>query len=259
MRTWTCGLALVALGTFLPLSPGGEPAKGGDYTALSRLIQKMMAGQLPKVFEHDSNWGQTVPIPEKLALPRLRTVVKVGDRDELPHGLWRRMRGRLDDPERDLTVRVRNLEMKDGKYRLSLDADVALRGEAEVQHWQKGLALVNLLAEADVVITLALECDVKVKLDAKGVKLEPQVTDLKMTLKEFTLRRLALRRLGPILEGEQAEAAGGLVKGLVGGALESLGPQMKDQLNQSLARGAAEGKSIPAGELLKALSPAAKK
>lgn len=260
MKSRTFVLTAAAVGLLLAAADG--PARGQDkqdYAALERLIHKMMASQLPPAFEQNENWGQTIPIPDKLALPKLRTVVQVNGRDELPHGLWRKLRGRIEDPQRDLVIRVRSFENKGNlTYRIALDADVTLRGEGEVQHWQKGLALVGLLVDADIVVRLSMECDVKAKPDPKKplalVRLETNVEGLTMDLKEFTLRRVALKRLGPILEGEKAEAAGGLVRGLVEGSLRSMAPQMQEQINQSLARGAArEDAGLPAAELLKSL------
>src|SRR4051812_31645525 len=77
--------------------PAKEPAK--DYTEFSKLLHKMVVAQVPKYVEDNSGWGGTIPIPDKLRLPRLpRTRIKVGDREELPHGLWRKLRVTIDDP-----------------------------------------------------------------------------------------------------------------------------------------------------------------
>ncbi len=264
MKTRALGLAVLLAGSMLSGATGQEAGKNevkADHAALSRLVHKMVVGQFPKTFELDEGWGTTIPIPEKLSLPRLRTRVRVGDREELPHGSWRKVRARLMDPERDLTVRVRGLTKKgDDPYRLSLEVDVALGGELELQRWQKGLLLLNPIGQADVVVTLAMEWDVAVKLDPKAplskVKLEPQIVDLKLALKGFTLNEVALRRLGPILQGEAAREAGELLRGVVVDLLRAQEPRLKEQLNQAIARGLASGQgSVPAAELLKALSP----
>jgi hypothetical protein len=267
MRTKAFSLGVLALGGLWSLAAGQEPAKVAskqDYTELSRMVHKMVAAQFPKVFEKDTGWGQTIPVPDKLRLQRLRTRVMVGGREELPHGLWRKVRAQVNDPEKDLTVRVRGLEKKEGSsYRLTLDVDAALSGEMEVQSWRKGLLLLNLIGQGDVVVGIALECDVAVALDPKQplgkVKLTPKVVDLKMSLKEFTLRQVALRRLGPILEGEQARAAGEQLKGFLETQLRSLEAGMKDRFNEAIAQGLADGKgTVPVAEIMKALSPPGK-
>ncbi|MCI0463326.1 MAG: hypothetical protein L0Z62_40785 [Gemmataceae bacterium] len=268
MKTRALGLTVLVVGSVLSTATAQEAARNegkADHEALSRLVHKMVAGQFPKTFEYDEGWGTTIPIPEKLSLPRLRTRVRVGDREELPHGPWRKVRGRIIDPERDLTVRVRGLTRKgDGPYRLSLDVDVALCGELELQRWQKGLLLLNPVGQADVVVSLAMEWDVTVKVDPKAplskVKLEPMVAELKLGLKEFALKEVTLKRLGPILQGESAREAGELLRGIVVDLLRSQEPQLKEQLNQAIARGLASGQgNVSTSELLKALSPPSKK
>jgi hypothetical protein len=246
------------------LSPAAGDEKM-DYAALERLIHKMIAAQFPKDFEQGVNWGKTIPVPEKLRLPRLRTRVMVDGREELPHGLWRKVRAKMDDPAKNVVIRVRDLQPKgQGLYRLSLDVDAALRGEIEVVHWQKGLKLVNVIAQGDAVVGMAVECDVKVRLDPKQapgkVKLEPTVTDVQLRLKDFALQEVALRRLGPVLQGEQAQAAGELLKGVVEMMLQGLAPNMKERFNEGIGRSLADGNgTVPTAELLKALSSAPKR
>jgi hypothetical protein len=187
---------------------GDEPFKkdaSRDYTELSRLIHKVVAGQVPKAIEDNSGWGKTIPIPEDLKLPKLRTVVKVGDRMELPHGLWRKVKLTMPDPAKDLNIRVKELSPMNGsKYRLKLEADANLHGWTEVQHWQKGLALVGFIAEADAAVLLNLECEVGLELNSKKfppeIKIDPKVTGLEIDLKDFSLRKVTLRRLGTVLE-----------------------------------------------------------
>ncbi|MCC6420551.1 MAG: hypothetical protein IT429_20125 [Gemmataceae bacterium] len=264
MKTKEVGLGLLALVSVLSVAPGQEPGRPtdgkDDQAGLAKLVHGMIAGQLPRVYEHADGWGATVPAPGKLALPRLRTRVRVGGREELPHGMWKKLRAQLDDPQRDLTIRVRDLKQQpNGLYRLSLDVEARMHGELEMQQWQKGLLLFNVIGHADAVLGIAVECDVKVHLNPKqllgNVKLEPKVVDLQLGLREFHLRKVALRRLGPILQGERAREAGKMFRGMVEGQIRDLGPRMKDQFNESLGRGLASGKgTVPAGVLLKALS-----
>src|SRR5262249_36330559 len=91
--TMKFGKCAAAFALFLALSPAPaqEPVKAPaiDYTELSRLIQKIAAAQAPKVIEDNSGWTGSVPLSTNLKLPRLkREMIKVGDRWELPHGIW---------------------------------------------------------------------------------------------------------------------------------------------------------------------------
>jgi hypothetical protein len=261
MRRGTLCTALVVLGAALPRAAGGEsprPADAGRYAALSGLIKKAVVGRLPKVYEDDSGWGQTIPVPERFRRPRLRrTYVKVGDHWELPSGTWRKVRVWLGDPSRDLDVRVRDLKRVDGtRYHLSVDADAALRGEADIQQWLKGLLLVDATARADADVAVALQFDVKVELAGKlppEVKVEPHVTGLKMDLKDFKLHRVTFHRAGLTVEGADS-AVGEQLKGALRDLLRAAEPEVRRRANEAIARGLREGRgTLSAADLLKAV------
>lgn len=260
------GLALSLFG-LAALATAGQPEKNEpvDYAELSRLIHKIAVAQVAKTVEDNSGWGQTVPVPDRLPLPRLkRTLVKVGDRWELPHGVWRKVKAWLPEPARDLQIHVRELKPAGpGTFRLVLDADVALRGWAEVQHWQNGLALVGFIGEADAVIGLHLVCDVGIAFDTKKfppeVKVTPKVAELKSDLREFALREVKLRRLAVKLEGDAAREAGNQFKGILQELMRSQEAKVKELANQAIERSLREGKgNLNAASLMKLLSPPSK-
>ncbi len=243
-----------------PLAAQDAPTADETATAdLARLIHKLIVARLPPVYENAADWGHTVPLPERLRLPRLRrTVVRVGDRLEVPDGTWRKLRLRAEDPERDVRVRVPEFKRLDAmKYRVGVEADAALRGEADVQRWRNGLELADLTARADVVVTVRVECAVTAKLEAgKGLVLSPEITDLKLTLKEFTPKQVTFRRAGLTVQGEGVEAAGKEFKESLQALLRSAEPGMRSRANDALAKAVKEGKEpLPAAELLKAVAP----
>ena len=255
------GRAILVVLCAVPAWAAGDEGPGPQgkdrYAALSRLIQKAVLDRLPKVYEDDSGWGQTIPVPERFRRPRLRrTYVKVGDHLELPNGTWRKVRLWLDDPERDLTVHVRDLrKVGDATYHLSVDAGAALRGEADIKQWLKGLLLVDATARADAEAGLALELDVKVELAGKlppEVQVEPRVTDLKIDLKDFNLRRVTFHRAGVTVEGAGGEL-GEQLKGALQGLLRAAEPEVRARANEAIARALREGRgTLSAADLLKA-------
>jgi hypothetical protein len=256
-RSWTI---LLVLGAALPCAAGDEaprPASKDRYAGLSRLIKKAVLARLPKVFEDDSGWGQTIPVPEKVRRPRLRrTFVKVGDHWELPHGTWRKVRLWLEKPDRDLDIRVRELRQVDAThYRLRVDVDAALSLEADVRHWLKGLLLVDATARADAEVGLALDFAIKAELAGKlppEVKVEPRLTGLKTDLKDFTLRRVTFNRAGVTVEGD-AEL-GDQLKGALQELLRAAEPRIRERANEAIARALREGRAtLSAAELLKAV------
>src|SRR5439155_2362299 len=104
---------------------------------LARTIHSLIVPQIPKQHEDRSAWGQTIPIPPDLRRPGLRrTMIKVGDRMELPQGPWSRTKVWFDDPARDVEIRVvEKRKLDDGKTRLVREATIRLHGERQRQQW----------------------------------------------------------------------------------------------------------------------------
>jgi hypothetical protein len=260
MRTTFLGSSLMLLaGVF---AAGDEPCKADakDYAEFSKLLHQMVVSQLPKVIEDNSGWGQTVPIPDKLSLPKLRTRIKVGDKEELPHGLWRKIKVWMTEPAKDLQIRVRDFKSVDSKtYRLVVEADAVLHTDIDAQHWQKGLTLGGFNGQADVTLGLTLEFDVQVTLNTKKfppeLKIDPKVTDLKTDLKDFTLKQVSMKKLGLGLDGDKAKELGNQFKGILQDQLSKAEPAIKAKANEAIAKSLREGKgTMGAGELMKALS-----
>src|SRR5262249_16336588 len=159
---------------------------------------------------------------------------------------------------KDIQIQVRELKPVGKAHRLKLDADVSLRGWAEVQHWVKGLATAGFVAEADTRFGLYIECEFAITLDTKkfppDIKVDPKVTDLKMEVKDFTRGQIASGPIAIVLEGQAARVAGDQVKGLLQDLVRSREPNIKDLANEAIARAVRDGKgTFSAESLLKAL------
>jgi hypothetical protein len=256
--------ALIIL-AFLSLAQADDPAKTDKdkekFAEFSKLIHKIALKQVPNYLEDNSGWGQTVPIPDKLRFPNLRTTIKVKNRLELPHGLWRKVKVWMKEPAKDLAIRVRDFKVDGKNIRISLDAVAALETEIEAQQWQLGITLIGFKGKAGATIGLALDCDVAIGPGKSllEVKVEPKVTSLKLELKEFNLHEVATARLGKVLEGDNAKAMGNQYKDILQEVMRQFEPLVKDQANLAIAQSLKEGKgTISLTELLKITNSAPK-
>ncbi|MBI3407646.1 MAG: hypothetical protein HY040_04730 [Planctomycetes bacterium] len=257
MQYLASSIAIFVLGQ----TPSEPPP--ADYSQLSKLVQSIVVKEAPKEFVDKSDWGKTIPIPAKLRLPNLRSYVKVGDRDELPHGLWKKVWAWLDDPAKDLDIQIRDLrKLESGKgYRVHLDATMAFNAVQDVQHWQKGLATFGFSAQAKATITARLELEVGLELKAgkfpPEIKVEPKVVEAKLLLKDFELQRVRpLYGLGASVEGDKARDIGNDLKGVLQSLLTGHEAEVREKANRAIARALEEGKgNISAGSLFKSLTP----
>src|SRR5437764_2785256 len=134
-------IIVAAVMVAFPLSVvAGDGPTRTDYADLSKLIHKMVLKQAPREHEEKFDWGTSIPVPEKLILPKLaRTYIKVGDRKELAHGSWKRVHVKLENPDKDLRIKVKQFEKMDkGGYRAVIDAEAALKCDGEMNQWLRG-------------------------------------------------------------------------------------------------------------------------
>ena len=247
-------LAMIGILALLPFGgSAGEKQPKQEYAEFSRLAHAIAVKQLPKQFEDTSGWGQRVEIPGNLALMALRTTVKVGDRLEAPHGAWRRFNGKIEDPDKNLKITVKDFKKLDDKtYRIVVDIDAIITCQAEWQQWQKGLLLIKADAIADVNVAAAVVCDVGVALNFKKIPpaldLDPKVAELGLDLVDFKIRN------GPLLKGEKGKLLANEFKDVMRTVVKASEPFVREQVNQAIVQSLKEGKgTISAGEIMKAL------
>jgi hypothetical protein len=239
--------SLSALMLVLPVIPLRSEEKP-EYAEVSRLIQSLVTSQAPRQYEDTSGWGMTIPFPVELRRPGLRrTVVKVGDRMELPHGPWIRSKVWIDDPGRDVQVRVTDMRKAEaGKgTRLSIEATVALHGERERQQWLRGLRLVDLTVQADAVVVASFDVDVAVRF--KAGTLPPElVIEPKVVRTQLDLKRFDLHRVGPVqFTGKDAQDMGEELRGTLQGWLKQYEPRVTERLNEAVTAAVKSGKVKP--------------
>jgi hypothetical protein len=254
---WSPLLALVPLAFGAEPSPG-PPRADNPAAELERLIHKMVVAKLPEEIEEKSGWGRMIPLPPVLRRPNLpRTVVQVDGAPMVPDGLWRKLRLRLADPDRDLRIKVHGLERLEAtRYRLTLDADADLRAAADVQRWRNGILLADTTLRCRAAVNVFVECDLTARLDAGGLRLEPELKDLKVSIKDFTLERVVLKRAGVVVEGDALTRLGKEVQGTLQDLLDARTPALKKRAEEALTRALKEPQGLKAaGAMLKAAGP----
>jgi hypothetical protein len=254
-------IIFIAVAFGLPLAvPAGEAPKKDEFSELSRLLHKLVVKQVPREHEEKIGWGTSIPIPPKLLAPGLkRMYVKVGDRQELAHGAWKRILIKLDDPDRDLRIRVKEFKKGEkGTYRVVIDSEAPLRCYGELNQWLRGLLLARVDGQADATIATTMVCDVNVALNVKKfppeVSVDPKVVEMTLDLRDFNLKQVTATVQGVRIEGEALREKGNeVMPDLIRAFMKASEPIVKDYANQAIAESLKEGKGkLSASELLKA-------
>jgi hypothetical protein len=160
-------------------------------------IRGLVRAQLPDRYEKKKNWGHTAPAVRGLSIQlddgRLKTRRKY---KEVNDGTWQMYRVDLVDPDEKFDIRIANLRpLDDGRVGLQITAVASLKAMGRQAHWEKGIQLYSLSAEADARVRLTAETAVATQLDPTklppDVYLKPEVTAAKLEILEFKLRRIS--------------------------------------------------------------------
>lgn len=253
MKPSTCCTLTALLLVNIP-STAAEPDGNAE---VAKLLCKFVNEKLPKpfAFEDMSGWGKTVPDPGNLRATRLRrTWVQVGDRMELPNGIWTRTKIVIADPKQDIDIRIPAFrKMDDKKLDLQIEATVRLVGEREWKTWRYGIGLLpGITVQADVVVVITADCDVGVNV-LKGkfppeVEIAPAVRQVRLDIKEF-----AVRRIGPVaLLGDTSKSVSDDLRGFIEGMVKAKEMEAKDFANKAIAETLKDGKAkLSVTDLLK--------
>lgn len=186
------GLTAVLVGVLL----GAEPASDKENLAtLGQALQKIVATAVPREIEDRNDWGKTVPIEPGLKFMALRTTVRVDDHLELPNGTWRRSKGTIVAPDKDIQIRVRDLKKLDGdKQRLVMEVDIRFTWEHEQKLWTKGIQYAGIIVAGKALSRTEVTCDFATKINGNifppTFEVDLKIQQTKTDLREFEMTKL---------------------------------------------------------------------
>lgn len=207
-----------------------------DSASLRKFVQSIAVNHLPVRYENTKQWGQTKKVFSglKVSLDGLR-VDSERRTKEVNHGTWKRYRIDLAPGPDSLQLVVDRVEQKeDGRLHVDLSCRAKLFAFGRVAQWERGVQLMSLGADADADVRLNAGCDVGVLIDPlklpPDVKLVPHVTDAKLELIDFRLRRLGH------MEGPVAKQLGRGLEEVLQERIEDENRHLADKLNRQLAK-----------------------
>jgi hypothetical protein len=206
-RTAFLALALVsvaaALSNSAPVSTSTDPGLAPEIIA--QVAARVIAESIPRKYKRSQDWGRTRKITTGLRssgnffkFDIHRRKKKVND------GVWKKYRVTLVDPDKNLNVRIENLQKLDtGRYSLTLFVTAKLHGWARAKVYERGVHIISLEAEGDTSVRLRIDADIAFetvvsKSFVPGIAIRPVVTNARLKLDNFELNRISDVR-GPIV------------------------------------------------------------
>ncbi|NOZ40572.1 MAG: hypothetical protein GXP24_10140 [Planctomycetes bacterium] len=206
------------------------PATTNSQTSLANAFANLIENAIPREYEKRKNWGDTKNITvglraEGLKIRRRKKPVK--------HGVWKHYKIRLIEPQETLAVQIENLRPVEGgrvAFTLAVQAKFDLWARAKVYRY--GIHLLALEALGDATIDLEIDCEIGMRFQthegSTGLAIDPQVTDARLDITDFHLRRVSNAK-GPIIR-ELGEELPRMIE------RELQGPKLVAKLNRAIEK-----------------------
>jgi hypothetical protein len=172
---------------------------------VSQIASRLIAEAIPRQYERPQDWGRTKRITTGLRSSGNFFEFDLHRRKiEVNHGVWKRYRVVLVEPEKNLLVRIENLRIVGpGRYALTLFVSAKLHGWARAKVYERGIHLIALEAEGAGSIRLALDAEIaleSIPTDSwlPGLAVRPVITNARLDLDDFRLTRVSDVR-GPLV------------------------------------------------------------
>ena len=214
----------------LDASPANDSQtpNSAESSSLAKTFAKLIESTIPVEYEKKKDWGKTKNITVGLRNDGLKVKRR---KKAVNHGVWKHYRVQLLNPEEKFGVRIHNLRPKDGgRIAFTMVVNAKLDTWARAKVYQYGVHVVALEIVGDTEMKLSLACEVGAQLQMvaglPSVTIDPQVTDAKITLSNFHLRRVSNAK-GPLVK----ELSSSLRRAI---EHELRGPKLTAKLNRAI-------------------------
>ncbi len=217
-----------------------SPAPSGGWANFLRELSQQV---IPDEYEVRENWGNRTEVFSGFNVRGGDLVPRISKRTKrVKHGVWRRFRVRLINPEDRLTFEVRNLRIDaGGSPACDVFLSARLRCTANAECWNLGVKTGSATVQSDITLKAVAEFRIvgrQADPDDDSFFTEiiytPDVADVRLRLTD-----LDLRRIGKV-DGDVAEALGDASQKVVQRLVEDQEPHVRKQIREELQDADAE-------------------
>lgn len=203
---------------------------------LSDWVRWIVLKNIPTSHEDNKKWGLQKQVYDGFRFRRENWKVETYRKYKtVKHGTWSRYYIELDDPQKNLDVRIDRLQpVSDERFVLEATIQTPLHAFGRISQWQRDVQLISVSTNADASVRLWVRADVGMKTNPlvfpPEIHFSPKVTDAKIELLEFEVHRIS--QVG----GPLAEQLGKSIRGQVEDKLDEYSDKLVVKLNAQLEK-----------------------
>jgi hypothetical protein len=199
MRWLSSAVLLTILSAPATAAPPATPADPPSAAELATIMRTLLKSALPTpLVAKDYNWGRQKEVWNGIEWEKDGILLKPRNQKKLKNdGIWRRIRVEAVDPDKNLTLIVKNVRQPE-KGKVTFDMIVALPTKITFhqQAWVRGTRLYSGETRARCRPILALKCESTTRVEKSGgflpdVVFRMRVLDAKLGYDEFKVEHTA--------------------------------------------------------------------
>ena len=177
-----------------------DSAASSAQAALANAFAGLVERAIPRHYEKRRDWGKT----KNITVGIRRDGIKLHRRKKpVNHGVWKHYKINLIEPDKTLAVQIENLRASDnGRVAFTLALQIKFDLWARTKIYKYGVHLIALETVGDAAIDLEIDCEIGMKFQTQqgsaGIAIDPQVTDARLDITDFHLRRISNAK-GPVI------------------------------------------------------------
>jgi hypothetical protein len=232
LRTITLAALLAACGLASHATAQSPQPNASD--ALATTLSQLIREAIPLAYDKQKDWGATREITVGYRVDGKPFHYHVHRRKKyVEHGVWKHYKLRVVEPDKNLRVRLRDLRpVAPGRVAFTLELESKLDAWARAKVYHYGVHVIALEVEGDLQMRLQIHGEIALQATvvsgAAAIAAHPVVTDAKLSLDEFRIRRVSDAR-GPIVR-ELSDGVRAIVED------ELNGPQLTAKLNRAIEK-----------------------
>ncbi len=213
-----------------------SPAAASPNQELARLAKDIIIKSLKPQYEKRENWGHQSSVVDRYHWVQRDGGWHLDKQTRLANdGLWRMYTVRLDDPQRNLQVRLTPAHAAaDGKTAFQAFLTAKLGVDARQEQWIKGVKGLNFQVQGDAVVEVRLDLEIAIGPASEGsfgtLELRPVVTGVGLRLVDFSLRRL------DFIQGDLAHELGNAFEDILAGELHKREAETTKKINAEIEK-----------------------
>ena len=205
-----------------------------SIAVLADSFARLIRDAIPPQYDKQEDWGATREITVGYRIDGKPFHYHAHPRKKaVNHGTWKHYKLQLVEPDKNLAVQFVKLQpLEGGRFAFTLRLNAKIDAWTRAKVYERGVHLIAVETEGDMRVQLEVDGEVGVRLlpvaGSPTVAIEPVVTDARLTLEEFAIRRVSNAN-GPLVR-----QLGDGVRRLVENEMD--GPQLTAKLNRAIEK-----------------------